>query len=193
MKVCAAEAEPWVALKPLRDAGLTVNDGAALTVPKTDSVADVVPELETLTVPLSKPAAADAAMRISIDAAATVPLTGDMLAEDAYAPDPARRSSYPGGAVTFRSPVRSLPLTEKVCAADAVPAVVTNPDKVPEIATEGAGAPTVPEISLVTGEPLPARTETSPLSDPIAALAAIRTLTVAFTPPLVGAMVPSAA
>ena len=86
--------------------------------------------------------------------------------------------------------MRLLPLTENVCAADAVPAVVSNPDKVPEIATEGAGAPTVPEISLVTGVPLPARTETSPPSDPIEAPPAIRTLTVAFTAPLVGAIVP---
>ena len=86
-----------------------------------------------------------------------------------------------------------LPLTENVCAADAVPAVVTNPDKVPETATEGAGAPTVPEISLVAGVPLPARTEMSPPKDPTEALAAILTLTVAFTAPLVGAMVPVAA
>ena len=194
VKVCAAEVVPWVALKPLREAGPTVNDGAALTVPETESVAEVAPVLATVIAPPVKElAGVAAAMRISMEVAATVPLTGDTVAEGPYDPDPARRNSKPEGAVTVSAPVRLLPLTENVCAADAVPAVVSNPDKVPEIATEGAGARTVPEISLVTGEPLPARTETSPLSDPIAALAAIRTLTVAFTPPLVGAIFPSAA
>ena len=86
-----------------------------------------------------------------------------------------------------------LPLTEKFCAADAVPAVVTNPDKVPEIATKGAGALTVPEICLATGVPLPARTETFPLKDPMETFAAIRTLTVVFTAPFVGTMFPLAA
>ena len=85
--------------------------------------------------------------------------------------------------------MRLLPLTEKVCTADGVPAVVVNPEKVPERATEGAGAPTVPEIGLVSLL-LPALTDTSPPKLPWVAVAAIRTLTVAFTPPLVGAMVP---
>jgi hypothetical protein len=82
VKVCAAEAVPWVALKPLRDAGLTVNDGAALTVPETESVAGVAPVLATLiTPPVKDPAGVAAEMRISMDVAATVPLPGDMVVE----------------------------------------------------------------------------------------------------------------
>ena len=82
MKVCAAEAVPWVALKPLRDAGLTVNDGAALTVPETESVAGVAPVLATVIAPpVKEPAGVAAAMRICMEVAATVPLTGDMVVE----------------------------------------------------------------------------------------------------------------
>lgn len=94
--------------------------------------------------------------------------------------------------MTLRLPVRLLPLTEKVCSADGVPAVVVNPEKVPEIATEGAVAPTVPEIGLVSLL-LPALTDTSPLKFPSVAVAATRTRTVAVTAPLVGAIVPVAA
>ena len=82
VKVCAAEAVPWVALKPLRDAGLTVNDGAAFTVPETESVAEVAPVLATvITPPVKELAGVPAAMRISMDVTATVPLTGDMVVE----------------------------------------------------------------------------------------------------------------
>lgn len=194
MNVCAAEAVPWVALKALRDAALTVNDGAAFTVPESASVAEVAPVLaRVITPPVKKLAGVLAAMRISMDVAATVPLSGGMVVEDPYDPDPARRNSKPEGAVTLSTPVRLLPLTEKFCASDAVPAVVTNPDKVPEIATKGAGALTVPEICLATGVPLPARTETFPLKDPMETFAAIRTLTVVFTAPFVGTMFPLAA
>ena len=190
VKVRTAEAVPWVALKPLSDAGLTVKDGAALTVPETEVVADVAPVLATLiTPPVKEPAGVAAAIRISMDVESTVPLAGDKLAVDPYDPDPARRSSKPAGAVTMRAPVRLLPLTEKFCAADAVPAVVTNPDKVPAIATEGAGALTMPEIGFITGVLLPTPTETSPLKGPSGAAAAIRTLTMAFTAPLEGEIV----
>ena len=89
----------------------------------------------------------------------------------------------------MRGAAKLDPLTVKLCPADGVPAVVTKADSVPVTETEGAGAPTVPETGFVTVL-LPALTVTSPPSDPIEAPAAIRTLTVAFTPPLVGAMVP---
>ena len=89
-------------------------------------------------------------------------------------------------------PVRLVPLTETFWADEGVPAVVVNPDKVAEIETEGAAAPTVPEIGLVSLL-LPTLTDTSPPKSPWVAFAAIRTLTVAFTPPLVGTMVPEVA
>ena len=83
MNVCGADAVPSVAVKPLSDVGLVVKDGGgALTVPETESVAGVASVLATvITPPLKEPAGVAAAMRISMEVAATVPLTGDMVVE----------------------------------------------------------------------------------------------------------------
>ena len=51
-----------------------------MTVPKTESVAEVAPVLATVIAPpVKEPAGVAAAMRISTEVAATVPLTGEMV------------------------------------------------------------------------------------------------------------------
>ena len=84
VNVCGADAVPTVVVKPLIDIGLTVKDGGgALTAPKTESAAEVAPVLATVILSLIKEATdAPAAMRISMDVAVTVPLSGVMVVED---------------------------------------------------------------------------------------------------------------
>lgn len=90
----------------------------------------------------------------------------------------------------MRGAAKLDPLTVKLCPADGVPAVVAKADSVPVRETKGAGAPTVPETGFVTVL-LPALTVTLPDKSPCAADAAIRTITVAFTAPLVGEIIAS--
>ena len=72
---------------------------------------------------------------------ATLPLLGAMLTEGLKALPLVLLTSKPVGAVTVISAVNALPLTVKLCCAEAVPLQAVKAVVVPVVVMEGVGAP----------------------------------------------------
>jgi len=83
---------------------------------------------------------------------------------------PSVETSKLAGASTLILPVKFAPLTEKVCAVEAVPCVAVNAASTPEMVIDGAGT-TVPLTPTVLLLAPPLDTVMLPLGDPTLAAA----------------------
>ena len=108
---------------------------AARTVPLTATLAVVAPALAKVTFPEGDPSAVAAAIRTE-----TVPLADPPLCVIVAVPPkfvPSLATSKSAGAVTVMSAFKFEPVALKVCAADAVPAVVLKDVNVPVVLMAG--------------------------------------------------------
>ena len=113
---------------------LAVTTGKAFTVPLAATFCVIAPVDPEVILPEGVPEADDE-RRTYIGVELTVPLDGvsDMLL--LYVPPDVKHIWKPDGAVTTILAVNPVPLTEKLCEAEAVPEQVVNGDKVPEVET----------------------------------------------------------
>jgi hypothetical protein len=149
------------------------SEGAGTTVPLTATDLLVAPELATPMLPLGEPATAEAAIRTEM-----VPEADPLLSLTvAVCPKlvPLLETSKPVGAVTVTLPVRFAPLTVKVCAAEAVPAVAVKLPRDAGLTLKDGGALTVPETASVRDVAPALATLILPVKTPAKALAAMRT------------------
>ena len=172
MKVCGAEAVPAVVLKA-DNVPVVVTDGGGTTVPLTATVWLVAPVLDTVTLPETAPTNAVALMRTETVVAPSEPELTVKLREPAKLV-PSVDTSKLAGAVTVTLPVKFAPLTVKVCAAEAVPCVAAKETKDDKTLKEG-GNPTVPLAASVWLAAPALNTVTLPETEPLGAVAAIRT------------------
>ena len=146
VKVCAAEAVPCVEPKATKD-DKTLREGGNPTVPLAASVWLAAPALDTVTLPETGPLGAVAAIRTEIVVDATDPLLWVSVREVKKFV-PSADTSKLAGAVIVTLLVRLDPLTEKVCAAEAVPCVAVKTANVPVTVIDGGGT-TVPLTATV--------------------------------------------
>ena len=172
VKVCGAEAVPAVVLNAA-SVPVVVTDGGGTTVPLTATVRLVAPVLDTVILPETAPAGAVALMRTEIVVAPSEPPLAVKLRESAKLV-PSVDTSKLAGAVTVTLPVKFAPLTVKVCAAEAVPCVEPKATKDDKTLREG-GNPTVPLTAKVCVVAAALDIATLPNTEPLGAVAAIRT------------------
>ena len=171
VKVCTAEAVPAVVLKA-DNVPVVVTDGGGTTAPVRATVRLVAPVLDTVMLPEAEPTGAVALMRTEIVVASSEPPLTVKLRESAKLV-PFVDTSKLSGAVTVTLPVKFAPLTVKVCAAEAVPCVAVNDEKL-ETATIAGWEPTTPEAGSVRSVAPVELIRTLPPTEPLEAVAAIR-------------------
>lgn len=183
MKVCGAEAVPAVVVNAA-SVPVVVIDGGGTTVPLTATVWPVAPMLDTVMLPETAPAGAVALMRTETVVAPSEPPLTVKLRESAKLV-PSVDTSKLAGAVSVTLPVKFAPLTVKVCAAEAVPCVAVNGEKL-ETAIIAGWEPTTPAAGSVRSVAPAELIRTLPPTEPLGAVAAIRTEIVvdATDPPL---------
>ena len=182
MKVCGAEAMPAVVLN-IANVPVVVTDGGGTTVPLTATVWLVAPVLDTVTLPETAPTNAVALMRTETVVAPSEPELTVKLREPAKLV-PSVDTSKLAGAVTVTLPVKFAPLTVKVCAAEAAPCVAVNGERL-ETAIIAGLEPTTPAAGRVRSVAPPELIRTLPPTEPLGAVAAIRTeIVVEATDPL---------
>jgi hypothetical protein len=185
VKVCGAEAVPAVVLKA-DNVPVVVTDGGGTTVPLTATVWLVAPVLDTVILPEAAPTGAVALMRTETVVAPSEPPLTVKLRESAKLV-PFVDTSKLGGAVNVTLPVKFAPLTVKVCDAEAVPCVEPKATKDDETLREG-GNPTIPLTAKVCVVAPALDIATLPNTEPLGAVAAIRTeIVVDATDPLLWA------
>jgi hypothetical protein len=166
VKVCDAEAVPCVEPKATKD-DKTLREGGNPTVPLAASVWLAAPALDTVTLPETEPSGAVAAIRTEIVVDAADPLLWVSVREvEKFVPSV--ETSKLAGASTMTFAVRFAPLTEKVCAAEAVPCVAVKEANVPVTVIAGGGT-TVPLTATVLLLAPPLETVMSPLGEPTSA------------------------
>jgi hypothetical protein len=135
VKVCGVEAVPAVVLNAA-NVPTAVIDGGGTTVPLTATVWLVAPVLDTVILPEAAPTGAVALMRTeTVVTPSEPPLTLKLRTSAKLVPSV--DTSKLAGAATVTLPVRLAPLTVNVCAAEAVPCVPENGEKL-ETATTAA-------------------------------------------------------
>lgn len=172
MKVCGAEAVPAVVVNAA-SVPVVVIAGGGTTVPLTATVWPVAPMLDTVMLPETAPAGAVALMRTETVVAPSEPPLTVKLRESAKLV-PSVDTSKLAGAVSVTLPVKFAPLTVKVCAAEAVPCVAVNGEKL-ETAIIAGWEPTTPAAGSVRSVAPAELIRTLPPTAPLLAVAAMRT------------------
>ena len=182
VKVCMAEAVPWVAGngEKLETAATA---GWEPTTPEAGSVLSGAP-LELIRIfPETMPLGTEAVNRTEIVVEATDPLICVSVREVKKFV-PSVDTSKLAVAVTVTLPMRLAPLTVKVCAAEAVPCVAVNAASVPVTVIAGGGT-TVPPTPTVLLLAPPLETVMLPLGEPtFAAVRRTEIVELARVPPL---------
>ncbi len=182
VKVCAADTAPSVALNA-ETLETTAMAGWEPTTPEAGSVLSAAPSELMRILPETAPLVAVAAIRTEMVVVATEPLLAVKVRETAKLA-PSVETSKLAGAVIMTLPVRLVPLTVKVCAAEAVPCVAVKAASVLDTVVDG-GDTTVPLTATVLLLAPLLETVMLPLGEPtVAAVRRTEMTVLAKVPPL---------